>query len=65
MVLVLLSSLHHKRFLGLAVHLQLCYYEEGRMSIISIISNLHFLSYDMLMFLFEMCLYCLVTKSDR
>lgn len=65
MVLVLLSSLHHKRFLGLAVHLQLCYNEEGPMSIISIISNLYFLRYDMLMFLFEMCLYCLVTKSDK
>lgn len=59
MLVVLLSSLHHKHCLGLAVHLQLSYNEEWHMSITSIIRNIHFLRYDMPMFLFEMSLYSL------
>lgn len=58
LVVVLLSSLHHKHFLGLAVHLQFCYNEEGHMSVISIIRSIHLLMYDMLIFplLWNVCM---------
>lgn len=52
LVVVLLSSLHHKHFLGLAVHLQFCYNEEGHVSVISIIRSIHLLMYDTLIFPF-------------
>lgn len=57
LVVVLLSSLHHKHFLGLAVHLQFCYNEEGHVSVISIIRSIHLLIYDMLIFpfLWDVC----------
>lgn len=57
LVVVLLSSLHHKHFLGLAVHLQFCYNEEGHVSVISIIRSIHLLMYDTLIFpfLWDVC----------